>query len=212
MITYTSGRDLFDNTGNWEHKIAQGKGWSYGAELSLQKQVGKFYGSLAYTLSWNWRQFAQLNDGKRFPHRYDRRHNLKLGLTYACSKTMDFGANWSYMSGEAITLPDQIYADLDNNLNIYGGVGGFYTSEFTYNYTEWNNYRLPAVHRLDIGANFRKYGRKRYMRTWSLGMFNVYGRPNILFVDLTSDEQSGYKLSGISFLQYIPYVTYKMNF
>jgi hypothetical protein len=116
------------------------------------------------------------------------------------------------MSGEAITLPDQVYADLDNNLGVYGG-GGLASSEFTYNFAAWSNYRLPAVHRLDIGANFRKYGRrKHYMRTWSLGVFNVYGRPNVMFVDLIRDEEKGYKLTGISILQFIPYVTYKMNF
>ena len=208
---YTSGGDIFENSEQWQYKLSQGKGWSYGAELGLNKAWGPFEASLAYTLAWNWRQFDDLNGGERFPHRYDRRHNLKIGLIYQPVRNFDLAASWLWMSGEAITLPDQVYPDLDNNLGI-GNSSGLPGATYTYHYADWNGYRLPPVHRLDLGANFRKYGRGKYVRTWSIGVFNAYARNNILFVDLQPNEEGNLELSALSFLRFVPYVTYKMEF
>jgi hypothetical protein len=152
-----------------------------------------------------------LNKGAAFPYRYDRRHNLKTALTYEPNKRFSATANWTYMSGEAITLPDQINPDLDNNLlvNIQQFPGGAYT----YNYAAFNDYRLPSIHRLDIGFNFRKRKRKYMERTWSLGVFNAYARRNVMYVELINGSGPGeFSLQGMSFLQFIPYINYKLRF
>ncbi|HLO71258.1 MAG TPA: TonB-dependent receptor [Flavipsychrobacter sp.] len=213
--TYNMGKNLFDNSLKWDEKIIQGTGWSYGAEASFKKKLGSFTWAAAYTLSWTWRKFAQLNEGKPFPYRFDRRHNLKTTLEYHPSERFDVAASWSYMTGEAITLPDQIYPDLDNNLHITS-TNAVNSANYTYNYVEWNNYRLPAIHRLDIGMNFTKRKGKHYERTWSLGVFNAYARRNIMYVELvnaTGDASNGdFKLRGMSFLQFIPYLSYKLAF
>ncbi|MCK7555225.1 TonB-dependent receptor [Chitinophaga sedimenti] len=59
-----------------EEDFVFGKGWAYGAELFLKKNNGKFTGWLGYTLAWTWRKFPDLNDGDKFPAKYDRRHDL----------------------------------------------------------------------------------------------------------------------------------------
>ena len=119
------------------------------------------------------------------------------------------------MTGEAITLPDQIYPDLDNNLHITS-TNAVSSANYTYNYVEWNNYRLPAIHRLDIGMNFTKRKGNHYERIWSLGVFNAYARRNVMYVELvnaTGDASNGdFKLRGMSFLQFIPYLSYKLSF
>ena len=210
VVMYNIGKDLFDNTIQWEDKIIQGTGWSYGTEVSAEKKLGSFTAAFAYTLSWTWRKFSQLNEGRPFPYRYDRRHNLKTSLVYQ-RKKFEAAAAWTYMSGEAITIPDQVYPDFDRNLMIDPGTS-YFSSNYTYNYTEWNNYRLPAIHRLDLSFKFNKQ-KKRTHRTWGIGVFNAYARKNVLFVQLAQDEYSGqFNLEAYSFLQFIPYINYKLTF
>lgn len=211
VITYTTGKSIFDNSNHWQDKVAQGNGWTYGTELSLNRGFGKFNASLAYTLSWSWRQFREFNDGKAFPYRYDRRHNLKAALTFTPSKRFDATANWTFMSGEAFSLPDQIYPDFDQNLLVRPN-SAFTSSNFTYYYTTWNNYRLPPIHRLDVGVNFNRYRGKHYMRTWSLGMFNAYGRPNVMFVMLEESDDGRLQLKGVNVLSFVPYISLKVKF
>ncbi|XZF13800.1 carboxypeptidase-like regulatory domain-containing protein [Chitinophagaceae bacterium MMS25-I14] len=209
-ITYTSGKTLFDNSDRWQDKVVQGTGDAYGAELYLDKSWGPLSTSIAYTLSWNWRKFATINNGEAFPYKYDRRHNIKAMATYKVKKGVRFTANWIFMSGEAFTLPDQVYPDFDNNLLITKGSAT--STSYTYHYTKWNDYRLPAIHRLDLGIDFVK-NKKKSVRTWSLGVFNAYARKNIMFVTLTNDVAQGtLKLQGLSFIQFIPYITYKLKF
>ncbi len=213
--TYNVGKNLFDNTLQWDEKIVQGTGWSYGLEASVKARLGPFTFGSAYTWSRTWRKFAQLNGGKAFPYRFDRQHNFKATLLFQPSEKFDAAASWTYMSGEAITLPDQIYPDFDNNLLI-SPAPGVSSARYTYNFVAWNNYRLPAIHRLDIGLNFTKKKRKYYERTWSIGVFNAYGRRNVLFVELVNESadasDASIKLKGMSIFQYIPYISYKLKF
>ena len=66
---------------------------------------------------------------------------------------------------------------------------------------------------LDLGCNFTRKRSEHYIRTWSVGVFNAYGRPNIMFVTLNKDETDGlFKLQRLSVLQFIPYITYKLQF
>ncbi len=213
VTAYSQGKDIFDNTDSWQNKLTQGKGWSYGIETNIDKKIGAFVASAAYTLSWNWRKFDLLNDGKKFPYRYDRRHNLKLSLIYTPGKNTELTANWTYMTGEAITLPDQVYPDLDRNLMIQTTNSSTPSSNYTYYYTQWNNYRLPAIHRLDVGINFHKKKKKHMERTWSIGVFNAYGRRNVMSVDLVSDATPGeFQLKGISLFNFVPYLSYRLKF
>lgn len=214
-VTYNIGKNLFDNSLSWEEKIVQGRGWSYGAELTAEQRWQHFTLAASYTLSWSWRQFAQLNDGKAFPYRFDRRHNIRTSLRYEPSGRFNIMASWVYMTGEAITLPDQVYPDLDNNLKIWPGTATS-SGSFTYNLSGWNNYRLPPIHRLDIGMNFIRKRGKYQERTWSCGVFNAYGNRNVLFVDLTSqsmpDGSTEIQLKGLSMLQFVPYISYQLRF
>jgi hypothetical protein len=213
ITMYNVGKDIFDNTTYWEDKLIQGNGWSYGAEVSVANKMGPFTASVAYTLSWTWRQFEQINNGKAFPYRYDRRHNIKIAGTFQPNKKFSATANWTFMSGEALTMPDQVYTSLDNNLLIGNGYT-MGTVDYTYNYVDWNNYRLPSIHRLDVGIDLHKKRGKYLERTWSLGIFNVYGRRNIMYTELVNEYNAPgmFMLRGISYLQFIPYVTFKLKF
>jgi outer membrane receptor for ferrienterochelin and colicin len=206
LLAYKGGQNIFDNAQYWEDKLTQGKGWSYGAELSARRQAGRYTASLAYTLSWSFRQYEQLNYGRAFPYRYDRRHNLHIDGSFRYSKGITISGGWTYMSGEAITLPDQVYPDFDNNL-----LNNPVNYNYTYNYTGWNNFRLPAIHRLDLAVNFYKK-KKRYERTITAGIYNAYGRKNLIGTALVQDEQGAFELQGYSIARFIPTLSYRLQF
>ncbi len=86
LITYKEGANFINTSDNWENKIETGKGWSYGAELFLQKKTGKLTGWIGYTISWTFRQFENLNFGEPFPYKYDRRHDVSIVTSYKINK------------------------------------------------------------------------------------------------------------------------------
>ena len=72
------GASFLGDAVNWENKVETGKGWAYGAEFLFEKKIGKTSGWIGYTLAWSTRQFDNLNFGKPFPYKYDRRKNTKI--------------------------------------------------------------------------------------------------------------------------------------
>jgi CarboxypepD_reg-like domain/TonB dependent receptor/TonB-dependent Receptor Plug Domain len=74
-----------------EEEFVFGKGWSYGAEFFVNKTRGRLNGWVGYTLSWTYRKFAELNSGKKFPARYDRRHDMSIVVNYEAGKKWKFG-------------------------------------------------------------------------------------------------------------------------
>src|SRR6187551_392290 len=65
-----------------EEEFVFGDGWSYGAEFFINKTRGKLNGWIGYTLSWTYRKFQELNNGEKFPARYDRRHDMSIVVNY----------------------------------------------------------------------------------------------------------------------------------
>jgi hypothetical protein len=62
----------------WQDNVTAGKGESYGIEVLFHKKAGKTSGWIGYTLSWTQLQFDEINFGKKFWARYDRRHDISL--------------------------------------------------------------------------------------------------------------------------------------
>jgi hypothetical protein len=208
VVSYKNGNSIFENSTYWEESLTQGKGWAYGAELSGRMKKGAFTTSIAYTLSWSWRSFQQLNAEDAFPYRYDRRHNIRTEVVFQRRARFNAIASWTYMSGEALTLPDQLYPDFDNNTQPGQTAGG----GFTYNYAKLNGYRLPAIHRLDVACNFMRSRGKHFESMWTLGLFNVYGRRNILAVSIQDEANGQYTLQGLSLFRFIPTISYSVKF
>jgi hypothetical protein len=179
VISYKEGAS-FINSSEWENKITQGKGWSYGAEFFVQKKIGKLTGWAGYTLSWNWRQFDEINGGKTYPFKYDRRHDLKATATYRFSDHFNFSASWQYGTGNSTSLPETTYSAPQRPENVDNPFigGGYRALEII---GDKNSFRMPAYHRLDVNFEFMKQ-KKRYLRTWSVGAYNAYSRANPVFL------------------------------
>jgi outer membrane receptor for ferrienterochelin and colicin len=203
LIEYKEGASFTGNATNWESKVEKGHGWSYGAELMLEKTVGKTTGWIAYTLSWSNRQFENLNFGRVFPAKYDSRHDISVAITHEFSKKIDIGLTWVYNTGNAVTLAVQEYPQG----NIPGTRSGYLIGGSSSNFPPYspstsnlisfenkisdyngrNNYRMPAYHRLDIGINFHKQ-KKHGVRTWSISAYNAYNRQNPFFLQWKKDD------------------------
>jgi hypothetical protein len=212
LLEYKEGASFFDIGTNWESKIETGKGYSYGAELLIRKNIGKLTGWIGYTLSWSNREFASLNNGEPFPYKYDRRHDLSLVLLYQLNDHIDLGLTWVYGTGNALTLGVSRYGQLNETFQVYDEYfydyyGGWNEIE---NYNGRNSYRMPAYHRLDLSANFHKQ-KKHGERTWSVGLYNAYSRQNPFFVYFGyANNQKA--LKQISLFPVIPSVRYSFKF
>ncbi len=205
LIEYKEGVDFFGSFESWENKVEVGKGWSYGSEFLIKKTKGKTTGWIGYTLAWSQRQFDNLNFGKKYPYRYDRRHDVAVVITHKLSGKVDFGITWVYGTGNAVSLPIEGYP------SIYNGSGQFgYEQDIQY-YDGRNGFRMPAYHRLDIGVNFHKE-KKWGVRTWSIGIYNVYNRKNPFYMYFSYDDYGKKRLTQISIFPIIPSFSYNIKF
>ncbi len=142
------------NTERLEEQLTRGAGESYGVEVLVEKKsserIGEFSGWLGYTLSWANRTFPELNNGRTFAPRYDRRHNLSLALTYLLDEQWEFGATWTYVSGQPITLPagQANFPDINGAPALTANTPSYYTGER-------NNARMTPFHKLDLSITAR---------------------------------------------------------
>lgn len=180
VLAYKPGTSLFDFN-DWQDRIIQGKGQSYGLELFLKKSQGNWTAWFAYTLSWSWRKFSELNDFERFPFKYDRRHDLSITTAYNLTKTLELSGTWAFGTGHALTLPKSHYSSILNY------TANSFTGAPAYDFGKRNDFRTPAFHRLDISLNLHKQ-KKKYKEIWSIGLYNAYSRRNPFYLQLSIGE------------------------
>ncbi len=150
-----------------EENLAVGDGRSYGAEIFLRKKTGTFTGWVGYSLSRAERLFEKINDGKIYPSKFDRRHDLSLAGIYRLNKLWNLSAVFIYVSGNAFTLPVGRYIIQENLVN---------------EYDEVNNFRMPPYHRLDLAATRSRITRKGNISSWNFSIYNVYNRANPFYI------------------------------
>ncbi len=210
VIAFREGASLFQFD-DWQSRVEQGDGTAYGLELFVQKKKGRFNGWVGYTLSWAWREFDNINLGRRYPYKFDRRHDFEIVGSYKFNDRVSLSATWVYSTGNAVTLGTSRYQAPGPYTN-----DGYYYSYETTHTAERNNFRYQSYHRLDVGVDFTKQ-KKRHQRTWSFGAYNAYNRKNpfFLLLDKDYDNQTGKQesvLKQVSLFPVIPYVAYSFKF
>jgi hypothetical protein len=213
VIAFNEGASAFEFQG-WEDRVSQGKGTAYGAEFFIQKKKGKLSGWVGYTLSWAWRQFDNINFGKQYPYKYDRRHDFEITAAYKFNKRFALAGSWVYATGNATTFASSRYQGPSPYSDIYG----VYLTEVEHT-PERNNFRLPSYHRLDIGLDFTKE-KRHWTRTWSVGAYNAYSRANPFFLFRDSESvqlpdgtyTSKPVLKKAALFPVIPYINWSFKF
>ncbi|WP_245904990.1 TonB-dependent receptor [Pontibacter mucosus] len=207
QIDFRDGANLFVND-SLENEFLFGKGESYGNELYLEKVSGKTTGWLGYTLSWTYRKFDEINNGRRFPARHDRRHDISLVLMHQLNKRLSLTGAFVYGSGSPYSVPIARFAFQD--------VEGKDPSIVPI-YEDRNSYRLAAYHRLDLGAVL-KLKPRRGEADLTFSVYNVYNRRNPYFIyfeqqkDRSNQQIVGFQAKQVSLFPVIPSVTYNFKF
>ena len=204
----------------WAENVTSGKGWSYGVEFLVRKEVGKFTGWVGYTLSWTKQQFDELNFGEPFFARYDRRHDVSIVLMYSPTKKINLSLSWVFATGNAVTLPTSVYTSetLDDYLNNTLPDNGNPITYYGYveNYGKKNDFRMKPFHHLDIGVQFIKPHKKNKGQSiFEVSIYNVYNHHNPFFYftdQVYLNGKAQYKLQQLSIFPIIPTFTYHFKF
>lgn len=188
LVEYREGISSLNPNLPWDAKTVTGKGWAYGADLTVTKEIGKVTGSVSYGLMWNWRKFAELNGGLKFPAKFDNRNKINITANYKLNDKIEFNASWTYMTGNRLTLSLYNYDTPGNDFldapNVTGDTEGF---EFDQNtglgyISGRNNVRMPAYHRLDIGMSLYKNLKNGGRTIWNFSLYNAYCHMNTMTI------------------------------
>lgn len=205
QIEFKEGAQPEDNLkNNTDNNFTFGKGWSYGGEIFIKKRIGKTTGWIGYTLSWTKRKFPEINQGKPYFAKYDRRHDISIVVTQQLGKRWSISAVWVYATGNAMTLPLSRY---------------FLAGNIIQEYSERNVFRMPAYHRLDISATFSSKDKPGRKFKWDLnfGVYNLYSRmnPYYIYFETTGnlfEFNLETKAKQVSLFPIIPSVTWNFKF
>lgn len=198
QIDYKNGADLNVNA-NIENELLYGQGRAYGIELFFKKRYGRFNGWVGYTLSRTERQVDGINNNNWYPTRYDRTHDVSLVGMYDLSKRWTVSAIWVYNTGNAVTYPS----------GKYEMAGSTY-----YYYSDRNAARMPAYHRLDLGATYTKLTKKGRESSWTFSVYNAYNRYNPYTIDFRQNPNNAQQTQALqtSLFGIVPSITYNFKF
>lgn len=216
LISYSNSTNIFgvQNT-SWHDEIAIGKGDSRGIEARVEKSSSTWSGSIAYTLSKTTRQFPEINQGKPFPFKFDRRHILniltQIKLPVKKEAYRSINATLSLSSGHYTTLATAMYKGAE--LPFWSAIGDNYRT-LLMNQNSWgrqlvsqvNGVKMPVFIRLDIGYATTRV-KAKYTREISYGLYNVLNiqNPYLYFYH-------DYSWKQLSILPIVPSISYRVNF
>lgn len=205
-MDYIDGADLIANEAI-EQVILNGEMRSYGIELLLRKNTGKFNGWIAYTLSNSEQRtpgrFANetgINNGNWYKTAYNKLHNIAITTAYKLNDKWSFGGNFTFQTGQPVTYPNGKY--------IYQGIT-------VPNYGLRNENNLPAYHHLDVSATLtpKKSMQKKFKTEWVFSIYNIYSRKNAASISFRQNQETGKNEAvRLSIFGIVPAVSYNFKF
>ena len=203
-IDYIDGSNLIGNN-TIETEILNGEAKAYGLEFLLRKSKGNFTGWLAYTISKSEQRTLGgnaggpgINDGNWYYTPYDRTHDISITGTYRLNKKWSFSANLIYQTGRPVTYPTGQYE--------YEGLS-------IASYSDRNEDRLTAYHRIDISAILVPgKPNKKWKGEWVFGIYNIYDRKNAASISFSQNRETGLnEATRIAIFGIVPSVTYNFK-
>jgi len=169
LLEYPYGITQFNEITTLKNDLYVGKGNAYGFEMMLKRSNGKFTGWLSYTLSWSERNFDELNNGKTYFAKYDRRHNLSVVGMYDLNAKWNFGITQIFGSGNRFTMPTSWYFVNNNPVKEYSG---------------YNNAQMPNYIRTDLSANYYFIKTAKKESALNFSIYNTFNVSNPIYVVL----------------------------
>lgn len=205
-IDYIDGANILANN-NIEQVILNGKARSYGMELSLRKNTGRFTGWVSYTLSraeqktpGRTPEEPGIANGEWYLSGYDKLHNLSIVGSYEYSPKWSFNGNFTLQSGQPVTYANGYYE--------FGGIN-------IPNFSLRNENRLPLFHHLDLAATYtpKPDKKKGWQSYWVFSLYNVYNRKNAASITFTTNDDTGAnETRRLSIFGVVPGVSYNFKF
>ncbi|KIO76643.1 collagen-binding protein [Pedobacter lusitanus] len=198
QVDYRDGADIYTNR-PIETQLLYGRGRAYGIEMLIRKKTGKLTGWVGYTLSKSERQVDGINNDRWYNTRQDRTHDISIVAMYALNEKWSLSANWVFSTGNAVTFPNAKYRLL--------GESYFY-------FSERNAERMPAYHRLDLGATRTLKKTKKYSSELSMSLYNAYGRSNAYGIEFRDNPYDPNRTEAVktSLFRFIPSISYDFKF
>ena len=196
-----------------EGELRFGTMQSYGLELLLKKETGRFNGWMSYTISKTRRRTPSLNNGAWYPAFQDRPHDFSAYMNYGISDRILFSAFYTIYSGSTFSSPTGFYTFNDQTIPVYG---------------ERNNDRLPQYQRFDFAFKFllNKNLENRFQHSLTFSIYNASNQKNVVSVNfnkIPSDDpnrpvlrnnllsQTPLSPSQIELVRFFPSLTYKFK-
>jgi hypothetical protein len=176
-----------------------GKGRAFGLELYLQKRYGRLTGSVGYALSWTYLQFPQINQGKEYQPKYDRRHDLSVAGNYDLTEKWKIGAMYTYATGQGYTLGVARYSiRIPEGQFVQIMPGEIY------------NHRLAPYYRLDLSVTKRAsfFG---IQGSWYIQIYNILNHRNVWFKQFSTGENPT-EVTNVKLLPIIPTFGFDFQF
>lgn len=200
---FLSGRDR-----NWENNVSVGEGEAYGSEFMFRKENARLNWMLAYTLSWSNQRFDDINRGRWFPFKYDRRHDFSALVDYKLkgkkSGERKISLAFVFKSGNRVTINDTETEGLILPGFKYASPGYLEGFDFRQTYENPNNFKMPSFHHLDLNYSIKKFRSSGKGHEWSFSGYNIYNHLNPWMT---------YKEDGVakqlSIFPFIPSVSYR---
>jgi hypothetical protein len=159
--------------------ITEGSGYATGMEVFLQRRTGALTGWIGYTLGWTRRRFSELNQGRSFHPKYDRRHDVSFVAKYKTGR-WTFGSNYVYGTGQAFTPASARYA-------LRSPATGILPRDDFILPGGRNTARLLAYHRMDLNIT-RDLNIFGLRSQFYLQIFNLYSRRNEWFIQYDTNN------------------------
>ena len=181
-------------------ELRTGKGRSFGVELLVRKNIGKFTGWISYTYSRSFRTIEGISHDKEYRSPYDRPHNFVIVANYDISRRISVAANWIYNTGQPVTFPSGQYTINGLTYAVYNGYR--------------NESRYPDYHRLDLSFTCKlgKLDNRRWQHEINVSVYNAYARHNTWAITFDQDKDGAMVTKNMYLFSAVPSISYNFKF
>lgn len=178
-----------------------GNAEAYGAEIFLQKKIGRFSGWIGYAFGIITARFDSINNGEEFHPKYDRTHDFKIVGQYKLNDRWEFGATFTFQSGQSYTGATSRFQDRLRDQN--WGRGKIIPSQLY-------GLRLPPSHQLNVNASysFKTFGLDSRL---IFDIYNLYNRRDIWF-RYYNTRSSETTVEDVTLIPILPSISYEIKF